>query len=140
MMINKKYTLLGAIILILSVYTFISTLISNLPNLKRGIYGFLIFFAIFTILLIITGGYYFFIGIKNLKVNKIIKYSAITNTIALIIAIIGAIIALVLCNISFSEGFCVIPGISLVFISTIIFFIGFIIMIIGWISKSKRFK
>ena len=133
-MVNKKYTILGVINLILAILIFILTFIFILPNSNRGVDR----LFIFAILLIITGSYYTFIGIKNLKINNLIKYSATINIVALIIATIG-ISSLLNCSISYGGGFCILPGFLLIITSIGIFFIAFIIMVIEW-SKSKRFK
>ena len=81
-----------------------------------------------------VGIYYSYVGFKEINPNNFIKYSAILNTIALVVFVFGYLLIWIIGWVIGEASFYIIfPVASLIALLSIV--IGFFLLIIGWIKR-----
>jgi len=140
------YKILGIVLIILGLigiifFSFFGMLQHTIRICFLGGHGgdcWMLFYVAVPLLFLIMGIYYSAIGFKNLQVNKIISSSAIFQIIALITAILGFLITLIVCLINPADGYCALLSIPFAGLAAVISATGFILFLLGLIVGERE--
>ncbi|MBI2628466.1 hypothetical protein HYW74_00085 [Candidatus Pacearchaeota archaeon] len=122
---NWIYNVLGSLLIFSGIIGLILILIeggfnfNSLSNVFSG--GLSTIISLVPILFLFAGGYYLNVGLRKLKVNKLVSTSLILQTISFIIVLIGVIFTLIFCL--GKDGLCAVvsvPFFALALASTLI--------------------
>ena len=99
-----------------------------------GLYTFL---SLPIFLFLVVGGYYLFIGLKNLEVNRLISSSLVLQIISFTIIILGLVVTFFGCSVS-SDGLCVLSMVPFFVVGLILVLVGILLIIEGFFFGNKE--